>query len=88
MTYKPTSNKEEVEALVQQRIEEILSKIDRVTTMYVEPGDTVVVHLKEGTTESQVEALHAQMQYLFADNKGLIDGDNIIVKIEVLGKIP
>ena len=88
MTYKPEANRDEVEAKVQARLEEILTSMVRVTTMYVEPGDTVIVHLKEGTSPEDAQYIGKQLKHLFPDNGGMIDAENTIVKIEILGHLP
>ena len=88
MTYKPEANKDETEAKVQARLEEILSSMVRVTTMYVEPGDTVIVHLKEGTSPEDAQYIGKQLKHLFPDNPGMVDAESTIVKIEVVAKIP
>lgn len=62
-------------------IEEVLSAIKGIGSMYVEPGDVIVVQYDEKTTEEEVLRLQKVLKHVFNNNAGLFISENIEFKI-------
>jgi hypothetical protein len=85
MTYSPKKTieeeQEEIEIKVSKRIDELLSSIKQVGSMYVEPGDVVLVQVDEDATNEMMANLQKMLSKVFKDNKGIFTTDKIEFKV-------
>jgi hypothetical protein len=85
MSYKPEKSMDQVEQelqyAVRQRIDQLLGTIEGIGTMYVEPGDVVLVTLKDDMEQHELTALKKMLSSVFSSNTGLFTSDNIEFKI-------
>jgi hypothetical protein len=85
MTYSPKKTieeeQEEIEIKVSKRIDELLASIKQVGSMYVEPGDVVLVQVDKDTTNEMMANLQKMLSKVFKDNKGIFTTDNIEFKV-------
>lgn len=85
MTYIPKKPIEqenlEIEIKVSKRIDEILSSIKQVSSMYVEPGDIVLVQVDSDADEQTISHLQHMLSQVFKENKGILTTDSVQFKI-------
>lgn len=85
MTYTPKKpieqEQEELEIQVSKRIDELLSSIKQIGSMYVEPGDVVVVQVDDDASPEMINHLQKVLSTVFKENKGVFVPDNIEFKI-------
>lgn len=83
MTYKPRDADfdQKVEGLVKSRVDQILNSIKIVSSMYIEPGDIVLVQVDEEADESTLHNIQKLMSQVFTSNKGVLTSDSIDFKI-------
>lgn len=85
MTYtpkkSPSEEQEELDIKVSRRIDEILSSIKQVGSMYVEPNDIILVQVDDNTTDQMITNLQKMLSKVFQDNKGLFVPNNIQFKV-------
>jgi polyhydroxyalkanoate synthesis regulator phasin len=85
MTYTPKKSieeeQQELDIKVSRRIDEILSSIKQVGSMYVEPNDIILVQVDDNTTDQMVTNLQKMLSKVFKDNKGLFVPNNIQFKV-------
>ena len=85
MTYTPKKTieqeQEEIEIKVSKKIDELLSSIKQVGSMYVEPGDVVLVQVDKEASHETMAILQKMLSKVFKDNKGIFTTDNIQFKV-------
>jgi hypothetical protein len=85
MTYTPKKTieeeQEEIEIKVSKKIDELLASIKQVGSMYVEPGDVVLVQVDKDTTNEMMANLQKMLSKVFKDNKGIFTTDKIEFKV-------
>jgi tRNA(Ser,Leu) C12 N-acetylase TAN1 len=74
--------------LVSKKIDEILSRIQNVSSLYVEPGDTVLVTIdKDGLDENYILNLKKLFSSLFSENGGVFLSEGVSVQVVKKGEI-
>lgn len=85
MTYTPKKSieeeQQELDIKVSKRIDEILSSIKQVGSMYVEPDDVVLVQVDESASELAIANLQKLLAAVFKDNKGIFTTNKVEFKI-------
>lgn len=81
MTHKPLFREEDLQNKVDAKILEILNSIRQVSSMYVEPDDTIVVTVSQDMEDQDINRLQQIFKSLFRDNKGIFLTEGIEVKI-------
>lgn len=70
-------NQLDLEALVEARVKEIIGSMKSINTMYVEPGDVVIVSVSNEADESTLHHLKNVLSKVFNENKGVFVTENI-----------
>jgi hypothetical protein len=88
MSYQPkTGKQEDLENMVSKRIDEMLGSIKSVSTMYVEPGDVVVVKVSDRVNDQEASKLQQILGSVFNKNKGVFLAEDIDISIVKRGEI-
>jgi polyhydroxyalkanoate synthesis regulator phasin len=91
MTYTPKKSieqeQEELDIKVSRRIDEILSSIKQVGSMYVEPDDILLVQVDEDMSELAISNLQKLLSAVFKDNKGIFTTDKVEFKVIKKGEL-
>lgn len=85
MTYTPKKTTEqeniEIEIRVSRRIDELLGSIKSIGSMYVEPGDIVLVQVDDEASQETLANIQKMLSKVFKDNKGVFTTDSIQFKV-------
>jgi len=85
MTYSPKKpikqEQEEIEIKVSKRIDELLSSIKQIGSMYVEPGDIVIVQVSNDASPEMISHLQKMLSAVFKHNRGIFVPESIQFKI-------
>jgi hypothetical protein len=91
MTYTPKKSieqeQEELDIKVSRRIDEILSSIKQIGSMYVEPDDILLVQVDESMSELAISNLQKLLSAVFKDNKGIFTTDKVEFKVIKKGEL-
>lgn len=84
MGYRPMSDEAveiKAEALANQKLKEMIEKISAVETMYVEPGDIVVIRVDDEADQETMQNISQIASKIFRENKGMLIPDHMDLKI-------
>lgn len=81
MSYRPkTMDNNEMEALVSKKLLDVLRSVNKVSAMYIEPGDVVLVKI-DTDDDSTIQSASRVMKTLFSDNEVLVIGKGAQIEL-------
>lgn len=85
MTYRPRPEgrfeQEQIEAAVSRRIDELLKSVSSVSSLYVEPGDVLLVQVDDEADMRTMSQLQHLLKDIFQENRGLLTPESISFKV-------
>lgn len=81
MSYKPNLQEVELDILFSKKIDEMMSSIKQVGSMYVEPGDVILVKVNDDADDETLNFIKKVMSNTFKENPGFFLTNDIDIQV-------
>lgn len=71
----------DLNSLVSQKLDEILSSVEKVSSMYVEPGDVILVTVDKNADQKILGEIKKVMSSIFKDNGGMFINSDVNIQV-------